>query len=629
MNKLYLGDELKRFLIVTGVLSWAFLQATTAWAEEGFKLETEWSGAHPQLLHDGGGQAIRAIVKLGTCTGTMIGVEGLFLTSRRCIHRVLNDVSSAKSLIDDGFVAKTQIEELRLPETVHLTLKQQDVTEEILRNKEVKGAEAQNFIDAIDRALNEKEQACRSQTGHTCRVVEVAAGMQYILTEEISYPDVRLVYTPSLKDGFPNSQVAYPALKGNNSPFALLRIYDGGKPLRPKYSFAVSKNPELKLNEPVIVAGMTDIYKRYHWTSQHMMLYETGLMTPIEDWLGLYIPYLRQLASKDRNIHRKYQSSLLSLGEWYDRIAMTPVEYKKLELETNRTAIERGFLQSIQSNSSLLDAYQNLTALAHDYLLLTRHRLRWESLTKNKGLGWVEKWQKLRKSPDDQARDGLAFSLRQIDAEVEVQGIVMAFEVIRRYPYVFEKTTPIVAAIYHENDKKKRETQVRTLVQSSKLFGDAKLDQIRDDDSLVKFYQEIESILSLYKSDAIEKEERILSAKVFPAYSAYLKTQGKPFYPAIGSQLPGYLKGKIHSQSAPGSQFPSFETDIDACFRDLKGSPTINSKGELLGIYVDVHYTDEFDVNFYYDPNRAIAEHLSIEAVRNQLRKAGIESILK
>ncbi len=196
-----------------------------------------------------------ATVRLSNCTGSFVSANGLILTNHHCIASCLADLSSKeKSLLEDGFLAKSRDEEKRCQTQVaDVLVGMEDITAKI--SAAIAGKDDQAANEARKATLTQLESACEQNTKNKCQAVTLYEGGQYWLYQYKRHTDVRLVFAPE-------SSIAAFGGDPDNFQFprwcldmGILRIYDAaGKP--------VSTPNHLKINfggpavgDPVFVSG--------------------------------------------------------------------------------------------------------------------------------------------------------------------------------------------------------------------------------------------------------------------------------------------------------------------------------------------------------------------------------------
>ena len=172
-----------------------------------------------------------AAVRVGGASGSFVSDEGLVLTNHHVALGCLENLSTAKQdLVRDGFVARRRADERVCPGLELRRLESTaDVTDSIRHAVTSKGEEQAN--SQRNTAIAAAERTCAQASGLRCEVITLYRGAAYHLYRYRVWTDVRLVAAPESRIGFfggdPDNFV-YPRY---DLDFALLRAYEGGKPL--------------------------------------------------------------------------------------------------------------------------------------------------------------------------------------------------------------------------------------------------------------------------------------------------------------------------------------------------------------------------------------------------------------
>ncbi len=199
---------------------------------------------------------LSAAVQLNGCSAGFISPDGLLITNFHCVFGALQQASTAThNLIDSGFLAAGRAAELPgVNLHVLVPLARVDVTA-ALRAVVPPQATDRERQSALRKKADEIEAACRKgherQADHQCRIVAFAGGLQHVLLESLSYPDVRLVYAPPRGIGDFGGDADNWTWPRHAADIALLRVWaapdgapaprqPGNTPLHPPRFFAVS-----------------------------------------------------------------------------------------------------------------------------------------------------------------------------------------------------------------------------------------------------------------------------------------------------------------------------------------------------------------------------------------------------
>jgi hypothetical protein len=190
-------------------------------AKYGFELTQEWLD-HVRLssvrFNNGG-------------SGSFVSPDGLTFTNHHVGAACVQQLSTeGHDYIKTGFYANTQAEESKCP---NLELNQlvaiEDVTEKI--NAGVKsGMSAAESGQAQRAAMSEVEKECSSSSGLRCDVVIFYSGQVYNLYKYKKYTDVRLVFAPEFDIAFfggDPDNFTYPRY---DLDITFFRVYENGKP---------------------------------------------------------------------------------------------------------------------------------------------------------------------------------------------------------------------------------------------------------------------------------------------------------------------------------------------------------------------------------------------------------------
>ena len=188
-------------------------------------------------------------------SGSFVSPDGLAITNHHIGSDSLQKLSSKdKDYYRDGFLAKTQAEELRCPDLELNVLEEIiDVTKEVQDavKPDMKPADALAARKAIVAKLTKDSLA---KTGLRSDIVTLYHGGQYHLYRYKKYTDVRLVMAPEHQIAFfggDSDNFEYPRY---NLDICFFRVYENGKPIRSPHYFKFSATGP-KDGELVFVSG--------------------------------------------------------------------------------------------------------------------------------------------------------------------------------------------------------------------------------------------------------------------------------------------------------------------------------------------------------------------------------------
>jgi hypothetical protein len=164
-------------------------------------------------------------------SGSFVSADGLTFTNHHVGAGCVSQLSSeGHDYIKTGFYAKTQSEEAKCP---NLELNQlvgiEDVTEKV--NAGVKPEmSAADAGQAQRAAMSQVEKDCTTSTGLRCDVVTFYSGQVYHLYKYKKFTDVRLVFAPEFEIAFfggDPDNFTYPRF---DLDITFFRVYEDGKP---------------------------------------------------------------------------------------------------------------------------------------------------------------------------------------------------------------------------------------------------------------------------------------------------------------------------------------------------------------------------------------------------------------
>ena len=164
-------------------------------------------------------------------SGSFVSADGLTFTNHHVGAACVQQLSTeGHDYIKTGFYAKSQAEEAKCP---NLELNQlvgiEDVTDKV--NAGVKpGMSAADAGQAQRAAMSQVEKDCSTSTGLRCDVVIFYSGQVYNLYKYKKYTDVRLVFAPEFDIAFfggDPDNFTYPRY---DLDITFFRVYENGKP---------------------------------------------------------------------------------------------------------------------------------------------------------------------------------------------------------------------------------------------------------------------------------------------------------------------------------------------------------------------------------------------------------------
>jgi Peptidase S46 len=263
-------------------------------------------------------------------SGSFVSANGLVLTNYHIVEDIVNEVSTPqKDLAKEGFVARTQADEIKAPSLeLNVLMSLEDVTSRV--NGAVKADMSDAAAFAARRAeISAIEGESTKATGLRSDVVTLYQGGQYNLYRYKKYTDVRLVFVPEFQAAFFGGDPDNFNFPRFNIDMALVRIYENDQPVHPgsffKWSTAGAKEGEL-----VFVSGSPGSTARLNTVAHLQELRDTS------------IPVILRLLERREAMLKKY----MAMGEEQTRQAQN-----ELNSVQNSLKVYRGQLAGLKDNA--------------------------------------------------------------------------------------------------------------------------------------------------------------------------------------------------------------------------------------------------------------------------------------
>ena len=229
-------------------------------------------------------------------SGSFVSPNGLVLTNYHIVEDIVGEVSTPeKDLAKEGFLARTQAEEIKAPSLeLNQLISIEDVTARVNGAVPANATDAQAF--AARRAeISKIEAESNKATGLRSDVVTFYQGGQYSLYRYKKYTDVRLVFVPEFQAAFFGGDPDNFNFPRFNIDMALVRIYENGEPVHPqnyfKWSTAGAKDGSL-----VFVSGNPGSTSRLYTPAHLAQLRDTS------------IPIIIRLLERREAVLKKYMA---------------------------------------------------------------------------------------------------------------------------------------------------------------------------------------------------------------------------------------------------------------------------------------------------------------------------------
>lgn len=316
-------------------------------------------GVDASRLADLTGDPLGAVISLGGCTASFVSPDGLIVTNHHCAFgSIQHNSTPERDLIANGFLAKTRAEELpAAPGTkVWVTTNIEDVT------KRLTASMPKNVSDAdrartLDRREKELVAECEKAGGVRCRVSSFFEGSQYLRTTQAELSDIRLVYAPSSRIGDFGGEIDNFEWPRHTGDFSFYRAYVDGKPYQPKHWLKVAKG-DLDEGDTVIVAGYPGRTFRYKTADETRNYQEFIYPTNIRYFTDV-IRLLEEAGKDKRDVQIRNASRIKSLANSLKNYTSVNEGFTKDRIVESRLAREAK-LRAV--NGSVLDELARLNA---------------------------------------------------------------------------------------------------------------------------------------------------------------------------------------------------------------------------------------------------------------------------
>jgi hypothetical protein len=213
----------------------------------------------------------------GPSSGAFVSRQGLLLTSHAAVLDCLGRLSNAQhDLVGAGFSARPATAEPICPGVSARTLVSSDDVSAVVDAALAGEPEPLRRHARRQATLAEIERACQQASGLHCEVVALRQGARHQLLRYRVWTDLRLVFAPEMQAaqfGGEADQLAYPR---HALDFALLRVYDQGRPVQLRQALPLATQPVAE-GDLLLLAGHPQRSDRQATLAQWQSLRDTLL----------------------------------------------------------------------------------------------------------------------------------------------------------------------------------------------------------------------------------------------------------------------------------------------------------------------------------------------------------------
>jgi hypothetical protein len=615
-------------------------------------------------------------VRIGGGSGSFVSPNGLIFTNHHVASDCITKLGSAQhDYMKDGFSASAPADELKCPDMeANVLVALEDVTKQVkdAGKAEVKPADALAKRNAAIAAL---EKSCIEKTGNNCAVVKFFSGERYDLYQYRRYTDLRLVFAPEFGIAFfggDQDNFTYPRY---DLDIAFLRAYESGKPATTpqylKWSAEGVKDADL-----VFVAGNPGTTSRLATGSQ-LAFYRDNQLPLQLSRLQTRIGLLREYGAKSEDNRRAAQRALFGFSNTYKSSAGKLIGLKDQRLMGRKLAFERKLRKAVENDPKLgveaakvwddvALAYKNWTPMEKPYQLLERPAAQGSSLFRI--ARQIVRLNEESARPDGQRlaeyRDSgrrtlelALYSPAPIDDGLET---VLLAQYLEELKALGEKDAPLKAILQGRTPQQAaeaivRETKLKDVAERKRLAADRSA-AAKSGDPMIKLAQLIDAPARKLRKkyeDSIESLEassvekiaqyrfQVMGANDYPdatftprvafgVVKAYRDKTEAPapwattfggMYHRAGKEEPYILPQRwVEAKSSLDLITPFDFVSTSDITGGNSGSPTVNAKGEIVGIIFDGNI-ESLPLTYLFSEEQARAVHVASQGIVEALRK--------
>jgi len=609
-------------------------------------------------------------------SGSFVSPRGLLFTNHHvgadCIQKLS---TSEHDYMANGFSAATEADEKACPDLeVNALLSTEDVTAKVNAQITEKTPSAgANRMRKGSIARIEKE--CTTSTGNRCDVVTLYSGGQYSLYQYKKYTDVRLVFAPEFSiaqfGGDPDN-FTYPRFCLD---FSLFRAYENGKPVSTPEYLAWS-HTGVKDGELTFVSGNPGSTGRLQTIAQMQFSRDVSyhmILTMLKEKIDALLAF----SAKSVENKRVAQDYLDEAQNSYKAYSGFLAGLKDPKLMDRKRAEERKLRAAIDDDpekkkkfgkvwDELTDAYKEYATFFKPYYLL-------EALGGNSEMfsiaRTVIRYAEEKPKPDEKRLSGYQdaglpsleqqmYSPAPLNNAVEELVLAQQFHAFQEnlgrndatVIAVLAGRTPEEAAHFYVSTSKLQDVAERKRLANSvdavknSEDGMIRLALILDGPArsyLKQFEDKVEAVITSSAAKIAQARFSVYGANEYPdatftprlsygPVKGYTDSAGKPvpyattfagLYQRATSKEPFALPPTwIKAKSALDLRTPfDFVTTADT-HGGNSGSPTVDTKGEIIGILFDGNL-EGLPNRYVYTEEQARSVHVSSNAIIEALKK--------
>ncbi len=627
-----------------------------------------------------------ASLRMAGGSAAFVSPNGLIVTSHQVASDCISKVSGAgHDYFKDGFYAAGNQQELKCPGLeADVLLKLEDVTRQV-RDTAKDGSKAAEALQKRNAAIARLEKECGEKTGNSCTVVKLFSGERYDLYQYKKYIDLRLVFAPESSMAFFGGETDSFTYPRYDLDIAFVRAYENGQPAgTPHY---LRWNPDgARETELVFAAGNPSATSRLA-TGPQLAFYRNVQLPFSLSRLQTRIAALQAFGARSEENHRVAQQVVAGFSNTYKSSAGKLIGLRDDRLTARKQNFERKLRSAVERDPKLgADAAKVWDEVAAAYKAWTAFEKPFEVLERPAAQGsslflmarQIVRLNEERAKPNDQRlpefRDSAMRSLENslyspapIDDGLEA---LMLAQYLEELKALGEKDAPVKAVLGGRTPQQAaeefvRSTKLKDVSERRRLMGNRDA-AAKSDDGMIrlarlleeparKLRKKHEDLIEALEASSVERigqyRFRVLGATDYPdatftprvtfgVVKGYKdKTEAAvPFATTFGGMY--HRAGPLDPYKLPQRWADgkgaldlvtpfNFASTCDITGGGTSGSPTVNAKGEIVGIVFDGNI-ESLSLTYLYSEEQARAVHVATPGIVEALRKVyKAEALLK
>jgi hypothetical protein len=610
-------------------------------------------------------------------SGSFVSADGLTFTNHHvgavCVQQLS---TNGHDYIKEGYYAKTQAEEAKCPDLeLNQLIGMEDVTARVKQavKPEMSTADAGRAQRA---AMSQIEKDCAATSGLRCDVVTFYSGEVYNLYKYKKYTDVRLVFAPEFDAAFfggDPDNFTYPRY---DLDITFFRVYENDKPAHIEHYLHWSRDG-VKDNELIFVSGHPGSTGRLRTVAQLEFLKDLDYPARLETYKRR-IALLQNFSAQSEENARIAKEDIFGYQNSFKAITGY-LEGLNDEVMASKKAEEAKLQASFQADPKNKSAANPWDEIAGTVKLQREIYLPYSYLEKMRGFSselanfarWIVRSTSEKTKPNDvrlrEYRDSALPSLEQelfstAPLYKSLETVLLADSLAQMRDALGADNPDVQKAL----NGKSPEEAAKDLIANTSLEDVALRKQLYEGgtaaveastDPLIVLMRAIDpdarAVRQQYddKVDAVERRDGAAIAKARFASSGFNQPPDATFtlrlsygavkgYEENGKKIPyfttmgGAFEHAAEHDNKPPYQLPASWMNAKSKLKlstplnyvstaDIiggnSGSPTVNSKGEVVGIIFDGNI-QSLAWNFAYNDKQARAVHVDSRGIQEALR---------